>query len=268
MKQYLYLMKDVMKNGNTRADRTGIGTRSIFGAQMRFNLQEGFPLITTKKIHLKSVIYELLWFLRGETNIKYLKKHDVHIWDAWADTEGNLGPIYGAQWRKWGAASKNVKIVDQISDVIKRIKNDPTSRRLIVNAWNVGELEQMALPPCHTMFQFYVDVEKKRLSCQLYQRSADIFIGVPFNIASYALLTMMVAKVTGLEAFHFIHTFGDVHLYLNHIEAAKTQLKRSPYQLPQMKINRETDNVFDFLYEDFLLSNYNSHPHIKAEVAV
>jgi len=244
-------------------DRTGVGTISTFGYQMRFDLQKGFPLLTTKKLHLKSIIYELLWFIKGDTNIKYLNDNGVTIWDEWADENGNLGPIYGKQWRSW---TNNGKNIDQLSSLIDSIKTNPNSRRLIISAWNVGELEEMALPPCHVLFQFYVANE--RLSCQLYQRSADVFLGVPFNIASYALLTMMIAHVTGLKPGEFIHTFGDVHLYLNHVEQAKTQLQRQPRQLPEMIINKDVKSIFDFTYEDFKLINYDPHPHIKADVAV
>ncbi len=264
MKNYLELLEKIMANGVEKEDRTGIGTLSLFGYQMRFDLQKGFPILTTKKIHLKSVIYELLWFLKGDTNIHYLQEHGVRIWNEWADQNGNLGPIYGNQWRSWQGA--NGKIVDQIQWVIKEINQNPNSRRLIVSAWNVAELESMALPPCHVLFQFYV--VNGKLSCQLYQRSADVFLGVPFNIASYALLTMMVAQVTDLVPGEFIHTFGDVHLYLNHLEQAKLQLSREPYPLPTMRINPDVKNINDFQYEDFELINYQAHPPIKAEVAV
>jgi thymidylate synthase len=236
----------------------------VFGYQTRFDLQQGFPLLTTKKLHLKSIIYELLWFLRGETNIRYLKEHNVRIWDEWADADGELGPVYGSQWRSWQAADG--RTIDQISQLIEQIRSNPNSRRLIVSAWNVGEIEQMALPPCHALFQFYV--VNRRLSCQLYQRSADVFLGVPFNIASYALFTMMVAHICDLQPGEFVHTFGDVHLYCNHIEQARLQLTRQPYPLPQMKINPEVKSIFDFHYEDFELVGYQAHPHIKADVAV
>ena len=264
MKQYLDLMRDVLENGVRKDDRTGTGTISIFGYQTRFDLSKGFPLITTKKLHMKSIIHELLWFLRGETNVKYLKDHGVNIWNEWADKDGDLGPVYGAQWRSW--KTTDGRAIDQISEVIDQIKNNPNSRRLIVSAWNVGELGRMSLLPCHTLFQFYVANET--LSCQLYQRSADIFLGVPFNIASYSFLTMMIAQVCGLKPGEFIHTFGDAHLYLNHLEQAKLQLAREPYPLPQMKINSDVKNIFEFKYEDFELINYHAHPHIKAEVSV
>ncbi|MDR0579171.1 MAG: thymidylate synthase [Campylobacteraceae bacterium] len=264
MKQYLDLMRHVRKNGVFKEDRTGTGTYSVFGYQMRFDLNEGFPLITTKKCHLKSIIHELLWFLKGDTNIKYLKDNGVKIWDEWADEDGDLGPVYGAQWRSWRGA--NDKTIDQIKDVIARIKSDPSSRRLIVSAWNVAELDKMALAPCHAFFQFYVADGK--LSCQLYQRSADIFLGVPFNIASYALLTMMTAQVCGLELGEFVHTFGDAHLYANHLEQADLQLTREPFALPNMKINPNVKDIFDFGFEDFELLDYEAHPHIKAKVAV
>lgn len=264
MKQYLDLMRYVLEHGARKDDRTGTGTLSVFGYQMRFDLSEGFPLVTTKKAHTKSIIHELLWFLKGETNIKYLTDNGVSIWNEWADEKGDLGPVYGAQWRSWKSADG--RTIDQISQIIDQIKQNPDSRRLIVSAWNVPELDQMALLPCHALFQFYV-VDKK-LSCQLYQRSADIFLGVPFNIASYALLTMMVAQVCDLQPGEFIHTFGDAHLYLNHLEQARLQLSRAPYPLPQMKINPDVRNIFDFRFEDFELVNYQCHPHIKAEVAV
>lgn len=264
MKQYLDLLAHILKNGVKKGDRTGVGTLSVFGYQMRFNLAEGFPILTTKKIHLKSVIYELLWFLRGDTNIRYLQEHGVRIWNEWADENGDLGPIYGAQWRSWRGADG--KTIDQISQVVNEIKHNPNSRRLIVSAWNVAEIEKMALPPCHCLFQFYVADGK--LSCQLYQRSADVFLGVPFNIASYSLLTMMIAQVTGLKAGEFVHTFGDVHLYLNHIEQAKLQLSREPYPLPRININAQVKDIFSFRYEDFELVDYLSHPHIPAEVAI
>lgn len=264
MQQYLHLLQHILDNGAQKNDRTGTGTISCFGYQMRFNLQEGFPLVTTKKLHLKSIIYELLWFLKGDTNIKYLNENGVNIWNEWADEKGELGPVYGKQWRCWQSADG--KVIDQISDVIEQIKKNPDSRRLIVSAWNVGELPQMALMPCHSLFQFYV--AEGKLSCQLYQRSADVFLGVPFNIASYALLTMMIAQVCNLQYGDFVHTFGDVHLYNNHIEQAKLQLSRTPYPLPTMKINPEVKNIFDFKFEDFTLENYQFHPHIKAQVAV
>jgi thymidylate synthase len=264
MRQYLDLMKHVLDNGARKDDRTGTGTLSVFGHQMRFNLSEGFPLLTTKKLHVKSIIYELLWFLRGDTNIKYLKEKGVNIWNEWADERGDLGPVYGAQWREWRAADG--RVIDQISQVVEQIKSNPDSRRLIVSAWNVGELDRMALMPCHLLFQFYVAGGK--LSCQLYQRSADIFLGLPFNIASYSLLTMMMAQVCGLEPGDFIHTLGDAHLYLNHLEQARLQLAREPRPLPQMRINPSVKSIFEFDYSDFELSGYEPHPHIKAEVAV
>ena len=264
MRQYLYLMKHVLNHGTKKSDRTGTGTVSIFGYQMRFNLAEGFPLVTTKKCHLKSIIHELLWFLQGDTNIRYLKENGVKIWDEWADEDGNLGPVYGKQWRSWTASDGFT--IDQISDVIEQIKCNPDSRRLIVSAWNVGELDQMALAPCHVLFQFYVSDGK--LSCQLYQRSADIFLGVPFNIASYALLTLMIAQACGLKPGDFVHTFGDAHLYLNHLEQAELQLSREPRSLPVMHINPEVKNIFDFKFEDFSLDGYDPHPAIKAAVAV
>jgi thymidylate synthase len=264
MKQYLDLMKHVLDHGVRKDDRTGTGTISVFGYQMRFDLSKGFPLVTTKKLHLKSIIYELLWFLRGETNIKFLNDHGVTIWNEWADENGELGPIYGAQWRSWRTADG--RVIDQISELIEQIKTNPNSRRLIVNAWNAGEIEKMALAPCHVLMQFYVADNK--LSCHLYQRSADIFLGVPFNIASYALLTMMIAQVCDLTPGEFIHTLSDAHLYLNHLDQARLQITRKPYPLPQMKINRSVKNIFEFKYEDFELINYQSHPHIKAEVAV
>jgi len=264
MKQYLDLMRHVLESGVRKEDRTGTGTISVFGYQTRFDLSEGFPLVTTKKLHLKSIIYELLWFLRGETNVKYLTDHGVTIWNEWADERGELGPVYGAQWRSWRSA--NGRVIDQITQVIDQIKNNPNSRRLIVNAWNVGELEQMALSPCHVLFQFYI--LNGRLSCQLYQRSADVFLGVPFNIASYALLTMMIAQVCDLRPGDFIYTLGDAHLYLNHLEQSRLQLSRRPYPLPQMVINPAVKNIFEFKYEDFELINYQSHPHIRAEVSV
>lgn len=264
MKQYLELMQHVLDHGTQKHDRTGTGTISVFGYQMRFNLAEGFPMVTTKKLHLKSIIHELIWFLSGNTNIKYLKDNGVRIWDEWADADGNLGPVYGSQWRSWPLP--NGEKIDQIKQIIHTIKNNPDSRRLIVSAWNVAEIENMALPPCHAFFQFYVADGK--LSCQLYQRSADIFLGVPFNIASYALLTMMVAQVCNLGCGDFIHTFGDAHLYNNHIEQARLQLSRQPKALPDMKINPEVKDIFDFKFEDFTLENYEPHPHIKGIVAV
>jgi thymidylate synthase len=264
MQQYHQLLQHILDNGASKTDRTGTGTISCFGYQMRFNLQEGFPLVTTKKLHLKSIVHELLWFLKGETNIAYLKENGVSIWNEWADENGELGPVYGKQWRSWEGA--NGVVVDQITDVIDQIEKNPDSRRLIVSAWNVAELPKMALMPCHALFQFYVADGK--LSCQLYQRSADVFLGVPFNIASYALLTLMIAQVCDLEAGDFVHTFGDVHLYNNHIEQAKLQLSRTPYDLPTMKINPEVKSIFDFKFEDFELENYQFHPHIKAPVAV
>ncbi|HEY4798230.1 MAG TPA: thymidylate synthase [Bacteroidia bacterium] len=264
MKQYHDLMKHVLEHGVQKHDRTGTGTISVFGYQMRFNLEDGFPLLTTKKLHTKSIIYELLWFLKGDTNIKYLKEHGVGIWDEWADANGNLGPVYGHQWRSWPAPDG--KKIDQITSLIEMIKKNPDSRRLIVSAWNVADIEKMKLPPCHTMFQFYV--ANGKLSCQLYQRSADIFLGVPFNIASYALLTMMITQVCGLKAGEFVHTFGDAHLYSNHIEQAKLQLSRDLRALPAMRINPAVKDIFSFAFEDFTLENYNPHPHIKASVAV
>ncbi|MBP5495742.1 MAG: thymidylate synthase [Bacteroidales bacterium] len=264
MKQYLDLMRTILNEGHYKADRTGTGTYSIFGYQMRFDLQKGFPLLTTKKLHLRSIIYELLWFLQGDTNIQYLHDHGVSIWDEWADENGDLGPVYGKQWRSWEAPDG--RVIDQITSLIEQIKRNPDSRRLLVSAWNPADVDQMALPPCHTMFQFYVS--NGELSCQLYQRSADVFLGVPFNIASYALLTMMVAQVCGLKAKDFVHTFGDAHIYSNHVEQAKLQLSREPRPLPQMRINPAVDDIFGFQYEDFTLENYDPHPHIKAEVAV
>jgi thymidylate synthase len=257
-------MRHVLENGRQKGDRTGTGTYSVFGYQMRFDLSEGYPLLTTKKLHLKSIIHELIWFLRGDTNIEYLRENRVRIWDEWADENGDLGPVYGAQWRSWRGADG--RTIDQIGRVVEGIKSNPNSRRHIVSAWNVAELEQMALPPCHTMFQFYI--AEGKLSCQLYQRSADIFLGVPFNIASYALLTMMMAQVCRLEAGDFVHTFGDAHLYTNHLEQARLQLTREPYPLPEMRINPDVGSIFDFKYEDFELRGYQAHPHIKAEVAV
>jgi thymidylate synthase len=264
MQAYLDLLQHIIDTGTSKNDRTGTGTISCFGYQMRFDLQKGFPMVTTKKLHLKSIIYELLWFLNGDTNTAYLKENGVSIWDEWANENGDLGPVYGHQWRSWPGADG--KTYDQIADVIHQIKTNPDSRRMIVNAWNVADLPKMALSPCHALFQFYVADGK--LSCQLYQRSADVFLGVPFNIASYALLTMMMAHVCGLQAGEFIHTFGDVHLYNNHIEQAKLQLSREPYPLPTMNINREVKDIFSFRFEDFTLENYQSHPHIKAPVAV
>jgi len=264
MQQYLDLVKHIIETGTDKSDRTGTGTRSVFGYQMRFDLQKGFPLVTTKKCHLKSIIYELLWFLQGNTNIGYLKEHNVKIWDEWADENGDLGPVYGKQWRSWAGAD-GVE-VDQVKDLIHQIKNNPDSRRMIISAWNVAELPKMKLMPCHCLFQFYV--ANGKLSCQLYQRSADVFLGVPFNIASYALLTMMIAQVCGLEPGEFVHSFGDVHLYSNHFEQADLQLTRTPFPLPTMKINPEVKDIFSFKYEDFELLNYQSHPAIKAPVAV
>lgn len=264
MQQYHELLRHILNNGTHKSDRTGTGTTSVFGYQMRFDLSEGFPLVTTKKLHLKSIVYELLWFLQGETNTKYLKENNVSIWDEWADENGELGPVYGKQWRSWEGAG-GVE-VDQISDVIGQIKKNPDSRRLIVSAWNVADLPKMALMPCHTLFQFYVADGK--LSCQLYQRSADVFLGVPFNIASYALLTMMMAQVCDLQPGDFVHTFGDAHLYSNHIEQANLQLSRTPYPLPTLKLNPAVKNIFDFKFEDIALENYQCHPHIKAPVAV
>ena len=264
MRQYLDLMRRVREEGTRKDDRTGTGTLSVFGHQMRFDLSDGFPLVTTKKLHLKSIIHELLWFLKGETNIAYLAKNGVRIWDEWADEAGELGPVYGKQWRSW--AAPDGRTIDQISEVVETLKTNPDSRRIIVSAWNPADLPDMALAPCHCLFQFYVADGK--LSCQLYQRSADIFLGVPFNIASYALLTMMMAQVTGLEAGEFIHTFGDAHLYLNHLEQVETQLARAPKPLPQMHINQDVRDIFGFQFEDFGLTGYAPHPHIKAPVAV
>jgi thymidylate synthase len=264
MRQYLDLMQHVLAHGTKKSDRTGTGTLSVFGYQMRFDLNQGFPLVTTKKVHLRSIIHELLWFLQGSTNIKYLKENGVSIWDEWADQNGDLGPVYGKQWRSWAAADG--RAVDQISEVIAQIKKNPDSRRLIVSAWNVGELNQMALAPCHAFFQFYVADGK--LSCQLYQRSADIFLGVPFNIASYALLTLMVAQVCNLRPGDFVHTFGDAHLYSNHMEQTRLQLSREPHPLPTMRINPNVDDILAFKFEDFTLENYDPHPAIKAPVAV
>jgi thymidylate synthase len=264
MQQYLNLLQHILNNGAKKTDRTGTGTVSCFGYQMRFDLNDGFPLVTTKKLHLKSIIHELLWFLKGETNIAYLKENGVKIWDEWADENGELGPVYGKQWRSWRGA--NGETMDQITDVINQIKKNPDSRRLIVSAWNVADLPKMALMPCHAFFQFYV--AEGKLSCQLYQRSADVFLGVPFNIASYALLTMMIAQVCDLELGEFIHTFGDVHIYNNHMEQVNLQLSRKPFPLPTMKLNPEVKNIFDFKFEDFTLENYQFHPAIKAPVAV
>jgi thymidylate synthase len=264
MRQYLDLMRHVREHGAEKSDRTGTGTRSVFGWQMRFPLADSFPLLTTKKLHLKSIIHELIWFLKGETNIRYLKENNVRIWDEWADENGDLGPVYGAQWRSWHTADG--RSIDQISNVVDQIKGNPDSRRLIVSAWNVGEIDQMALAPCHAFFQFYVADGK--LSCQLYQRSADIFLGVPFNIASYSLLTLMMAQVTDLEPGEFVHTFGDAHLYLNHVEQADEQLQRKPFPLPTMTLNPEVKSIFDFKYEDFELQNYQAHPNIPAPIAV
>ena len=264
MRQYLDLMRHVLENGSEKTDRTGTGTLSVFGYQMRFDLGHGFPLVTTKKLHLHSIIHELLWFLQGDTNIAYLKENRVRIWDEWADANGDLGPVYGAQWRSWRAADGHT--VDQVQQLVDNIKSSPDSRRLIVSAWNVGEIENMALPPCHAFFQFYV--ADGRLSCQLYQRSADIFLGVPFNIASYALLLMMVAQVTGLEAGEFVHTLGDAHLYTNHLPQARLQLEREPFPLPTMHLNPAVKDLFGFRFEDFELRNYRYHEHIKAAVAV
>ena len=264
MKAYLDLLQKIMEEGVSKDDRTGTGTLSLFGHQMRFNLQAGFPLLTTKKVHLKSIIYELLWFLQGSTNVHELQKNGVSIWNEWADERGELGPVYGSQWRSWHKADGGS--VDQISTLIDQIKRNPDSRRLIVSAWNVGEIDQMALPPCHVLFQFYISQGK--LSCQLYQRSADIFLGVPFNIASYALLTLMVAQVCALQPGDFVHTFGDVHLYKNHLDQARLQLSREPYSLPVMQINPQVKSIFDFKYEDFMLTGYDPHPGIKAPIAV
>jgi len=264
MKQYLNLMKHVMHNGTIKTDRTGTGTKSVFGYQMRFDLANGFPCVTTKKLHLKSIIYELLWFLKGETNIKYLNENGVKIWDEWADENGDLGHVYGYQWRSW--PTPDGKHIDQIQKVIEQLKETPNSRRIIVSAWNVSEIESMALPPCHTFFQFYV--ANNKLSCQLYQRSADIFLGVPFNIASYALLTMMMAQVCNLELGEFVHTLGDAHIYSNHFDQTNLQLSREPKILPKMIINKNVKNIFDFTFDDFNLTDYQSHPHIKGKVAV
>lgn len=264
MRTYLNLLENALTKGTPKSDRTGTGTLSLFGYQMRFDLSEGFPLVTTKKCHLRSIIHELLWFLKGDTNIHYLNDNGVTIWDEWADSEGNLGPVYGKQWRSW--QTSDGRIVDQISNLISMIKENPDSRRLIVSAWNVADVDKMALPPCHCLFQFYV--ANGKLSCQLYQRSADIFLGVPFNIASYALLTMMIAQVTGLAPGDFVHTLGDAHLYVNHLDQAKLQLSREPYPLPKMILNPEIKNIFDFCFEDFVLSDYQCHPTIKAPIAV
>jgi len=263
MKQYLNTLQHVLENGVKKEDRTKTGTISVFGYQMRFDLSKGFPLVTTKKLHLKSIIHELLWFLKGETNTKYLTDNGVRIWNPWADENGELGRIYGYQWRSWTAKNRNI---DQLTELIENLKKNPNSRRHIVSAWNVGDLDKMALPPCHILFQFYVAGNK--LSCQLYQRSADLFIGVPFNIASYALLTMMIAQVTGYELGDFVHTLGDAHIYTNHIEQVKLQISRKPYKLPQMKINQDIKNIFDYRFEDFELINYKSHPHIKGDIAI
>lgn len=264
MQQYHALLQHILDNGTDKSDRTGTGTRSVFGYQMRFDLNKGFPLVTTKKVHLRSIIHELLWFLKGETNIAYLKENGVSIWDEWADENGELGPVYGKQWRSWEGA--NGVVVDQVKELIAQIKKNPDSRRLIISAWNVADLPRMALMPCHTMFQFYV--ANGKLSCQLYQRSADVFLGVPFNIASYALLTMMIAQVCNLQYGEFVHTFGDVHIYSNHMEQVQLQLSRTPYPLPTMKLNPSVKDIFEFKFEDFTLENYQSHPAIKAPVAV
>jgi thymidylate synthase len=269
MEQYLQLLKKIIDSGADKNDRTGTGTRSLFGHQMRFNLRNGFPLVTTKKLHLKSIIYELLWFLKGDTNVKYLQENGVKIWDEWADEKGNLGPVYGKQWRSWEGA--NGKTVDQVSELIQQLKTNPDSRRLIISAWNVADLPEMKLMPCHCLFQFYTaptEDGRRKLSCQLYQRSADVFLGVPFNIASYALLTMMIAQVCNMDLGEFVHSFGDVHLYKNHFEQAQLQLTRKPFPLPQMKLNPAVKNIFEFKFEDFELQNYESHPAIKAPVAV
>ncbi|MBK25182.1 MAG: thymidylate synthase [Halobacteriovorax sp.] len=265
MRQYLDMMKHVLENGEVRMDRTGTGTVSVFGYQTRYDLAEGFPIVTTKKCHLRSIIHELLWFLKGDTNIDYLKENKVRIWDEWADEEGNLGPVYGAQWRCW--KGKNGECIDQITNLIRGLIENPFSRRHIVSAWNIGELDDMALPPCHAFMQFYV-TNDKRLSCQLYQRSADIFLGVPFNIASYSLLVLMMAQVCGYKPGEFVHTIGDAHLYQNHLEQAKEQLKRKPHPLPQMKLNPNIKNIFNFTFDDFKLEGYEAHPHIKAEVSI
>jgi thymidylate synthase len=264
MKQYLDLMRSVMERGTDRLDRTGVGTRSVFGHQMRFDLQQGFPCLTTKKLHLRSIIHELLWFLAGDTNIRYLKKNGVRIWDPWADEEGNLGPVYGHQWRSW--AAPDGRRIDQIGRILETLRTDPSSRRVVVSAWNPADLERMALPPCHCLFQFYT--AGGRLSCQLYQRSADVFLGVPFNIASYSLLTLMVAQVGGLEPGEFVHTLGDAHLYLNHLAQARLQLTREPRLLPRMRLNPAVKDLFDFRFEDFTLEGYDPHPHIPGDIAV
>ena len=264
MQQYLALLQHILDYGVQRNDRTGTGTLSVFGYQMRFDLSQGFPLLTTKKLHMRSIIYELLWFLRGESNTRYLKEHGVSIWDEWADEAGELGPVYGVQWRSWRTADG--RTIDQITQLIDRITQEPDSRRLVINAWNVGELDKMALPPCHLLFQFYV--ANGKLSCQMYQRSADVFLGVPFNIASYSLLLMMIAQVCGLQAGEFVHTLGDTHLYLNHLEQARLQLTRTPYPLPQMLINPDVKSIFDFDYPDFRIEGYQAHPHIKAEISI
>ena len=264
MRQYLDLLNRILDEGVEKGDRTGTGTTSVFGHQMRFDLSRGFPLLTTKKLHLRSIVHELLWFLKGDTNTAYLKENGVGIWDEWADEDGNLGPVYGHQWRSWAAPGGET--IDQVSQVVEQIRENPDSRRIIVSAWNVGELESMALPPCHLLYQFYV--AEGRLSCQLYQRSADVFLGVPFNIASYSLLLLMMAQVTGLQPGEFVHTFGDVHLYSNHLDQARLQLSREPRALPAMKIQREVEDIFSFRFEDFLLEDYDPHPHIKAPVAV
>jgi len=264
MQQYLGLLQHILDHGVQRNDRTGTGTLSVFGYQMRFDLSQGFPLLTTKKLHMRSIIYELLWFLRGESNIRYLKEHGISIWDEWADAAGELGPVYGVQWRSWQTADG--RTIDQITQLIDRIRAEPDSRRLVINAWNVGELDKMALPPCHLLFQFYV--ANGKLSCQMYQRSADVFLGVPFNIASYSLLLMMIAQACGLQAGEFVHTLGDTHLYLNHLEQARLQLTREPYPLPKMVINPAVQAIFEFDYADFKLEGYQAHPHIKAEIAV
>lgn len=264
MRQYLDLLQHILDRGTPKADRTGTGTLSTFGHQARYDLSAGFPLLTTKKLHLKSILHELLWFLRGDTNVGYLNEHGVSIWDEWADAAGDLGPVYGAQWRSWPTADGGG--IDQMSEVLRQLKDDPDSRRLIVSAWNVSDVPKMALPPCHLLFQFYV--AENRLSCQLYQRSADVFLGVPFNIASYALLTMMVAQVSGLQPGEFIHTLGDAHLYVNHLEQTKLQLQREPRALPKLTINPQVTSLFDFQFEDFQLEDYDPHPHIRAQVAV
>jgi len=264
MKQYLDMMLSVLENGTDRRDRTGVGTRSIFGYQMRFDLRQGFPCLTTKKLHLRSIIHELLWFLAGDTNIRYLKENGVRIWDPWADGEGNLGPVYGHQWRSW--AAPDGRSIDQIGRILETLRTDPSSRRMVVSAWNPADLDRMALPPCHCLFQFYA--AEGRLSCQLYQRSADVFLGVPFNIASYSLLTLMVAQVSGLEPGEFVHTLGDAHLYLNHLDQARLQLRREPRRLPQMRLNPAVEDLFAFRFEDFNLEGYDPHPHIPGDIAV